>query len=68
MQLIYREIEAIHAGKSDIPPYGATNQTEFFAVAGTYFFQQPHRFATEHPELFQMLEGIFNLSSADTQK
>lgn len=68
MQLIYREIEAIRAGKSDIPPYGATNQTEFFAVAGTYFFQQPHRFATEHPELFQMLEGIFNLSSVDTQK
>ena len=68
IQLIYQEIEAIRSGKSDIPPYGATNQTEFFAVAGTYFFQQPHRFASEHPELFQMLEDIFNSTLNKHQK
>ena len=34
-------IEKIRSGESDINPYGATNKTEFFAVASEYFFQRP---------------------------
>lgn len=33
-----REIKAIRAGKSEINPYAATNEAEFFAVVTEYFF------------------------------
>ncbi|MCB0658852.1 MAG: zinc-dependent peptidase [Saprospiraceae bacterium] len=59
MKLIYREMAAIRDGHSDIPPYGATNETEFFAVAATYFFQQPKQFKDAHPELYELMELIF---------
>lgn len=55
--------EAIHhikTGNSDIDTYGATSQAEFFAVASEYFFNQPEQFKTHHPELFNLMEKIFN--------
>ncbi len=59
LDLIRKEMEAIREGKSDIPDYGGTSTTEFFAVASEYFFQRPHHLEKEHPELFEMLEKIF---------
>jgi Mlc titration factor MtfA (ptsG expression regulator) len=56
---IYQEIKLIRAGKSDIDPYGATNESEFFAVVAEYFFKQPERMQDEHPELFALLEQMF---------
>ncbi len=56
---IYREIKLIRLGKSDIDPYGATNESEFFAVVSEYFFKQPERMQEEHPELYALLEEIF---------
>lgn len=56
---IYREIKLIRLGKSDIDPYGATNEAEFFAVASEYFFKQPEDMQDEHPELYALLEEIF---------
>ncbi|SHJ26444.1 hypothetical protein SAMN02745146_2671 [Hymenobacter daecheongensis DSM 21074] len=50
-----REIEAIRAGKSDINPYGGTNEAEFFAVVTEYFFEKPENLQENHPELYQLL-------------
>ncbi|HRN57843.1 MAG TPA: zinc-dependent peptidase [Agriterribacter sp.] len=55
--------EAIHrikAGQSDIDVYGATSHAEFFAVAAEYFFNRPDLFKINHPELFALMEKIFN--------
>ncbi|MBI3520438.1 MAG: zinc-dependent peptidase [Bacteroidetes bacterium] len=65
VNLIAKEIEQINKGKSDINPYGATNQTEFFAVASEYFFERPELLKSKHPELYQLMEEAFqqNLAS-----
>ena len=44
---------------SDINIYGATNQTEFFAVVSEYFFEQPDLLKANHPELYEMLGRIY---------
>lgn len=60
INLIAKEIEQINKGKSDINPYGATSQTEFFAVASEYFFERPQLLKSKHPELYALLERIFS--------
>ena len=60
VNLMAGEIKKIHAGKSDINPYGATGNTEFFAVVSEYFFEQPELLRKKHPELYEMLERIFS--------
>lgn len=62
---MHQEIQQITAGKSDINPYGATNEAEFLAVAAEYFFKQPHRMQQKHPALFQLLQQIFTPAAAD---
>jgi Mlc titration factor MtfA (ptsG expression regulator) len=59
INLMSKEIKQINANKSDINPYGATNQSEFFAVVSEYFFEQPQLLQKKHPELYAMLERIF---------
>ncbi|CAN5899906.1 zinc-dependent peptidase [soil metagenome] len=59
-ELMYRKIEKIKQGKSDINPYGATNEAEFFAVATEYFFEKPGQLAEKHPKLYEMLTEIFD--------
>ena len=59
VNLIGKKIEEINKGKSDINPYGATSQTEFFAVASEYFFERPQLLKTKHPELYDLMEHIF---------
>ncbi|TWU27428.1 M90 family metallopeptidase [Bythopirellula polymerisocia] len=39
--------------------YGATNHAEFFAVAAECFFTRPHQLASEHNELYAVLERLF---------
>ena len=46
---------------SDINIYGATNQTEFFAVVSEYFFEQPDLLKVNHPELYEMLGRIYKM-------
>lgn len=60
LELINRKIEEIYAKRSDINPYGGTNRVEFFAVASEYFFEKPKLLAQKHPELYSLLEQIFN--------
>lgn len=62
LDLINKKIEDIFANKSDINPYGGTNTTEFFAVASEYFFEKPKLLAKKHPELYELLEQVFDQS------
>lgn len=58
-ELSAEEIKAITAGTSDIDPYAATTPAEFFAVISEYFFQRPDLMQERHPELFEILCGLF---------
>lgn len=42
-----------------ISDYGATNPTEFFAVATEAFFERPRALKARHPELYDTLRGFF---------
>ncbi|MBL0155337.1 MAG: zinc-dependent peptidase [Chitinophagaceae bacterium] len=59
LELIHQKVADILKRKSDINPYGATNQAEFFAVASEYFFERPDLLREKHPELYQALSEIF---------
>lgn len=60
LELINKEIDEIYKNKSDINPYGGTNRAEFFSVASEYFFERPKLLAKKHPELYNLMEKIFN--------
>ncbi len=59
LQLMRQEIQKIMADRSDINPYGATNEAEFFAVVSEYFFERPDLLQEKHPELYELLVQIF---------
>lgn len=59
-ELMQAGINKILEYNSDINPYGATNEGEFFAVVAEYFFKQPHVLKDNHPDLYKMLSNIFN--------
>ncbi len=60
VKLMHRSIEDIRKNRSDINPYGASNETEFFAVVSEYFFERPELLAQKHPELYALLQEIFD--------
>jgi len=60
IDLINKKIDDIYEGISDINPYGATNRAEFFSVISEYFFERPKLLAKNHPQLYKLLEEIFN--------
>lgn len=62
LKLMLEEIQAIKENESDINPYGATNEAEFFAVASEYFFERPILFEQKNPELYNVMERIFRQS------
>jgi len=70
IDLIKKKIEEIYEGDSDINPYGATNKAEFFSVASEYFFERPKLLEKNHPELYRMLERVFqqDLSSRSLKR
>lgn len=59
LDMMHKNIRAIKTDQSDINPYGATNQAEFFAVVSEYFFERPQLLKRKHPELYRMLENMF---------
>ncbi len=67
LELIKLKIDAIYAEKSDINPYGGTSQIEFFAVASEYFFERPKLLEKKHPELYDILEEIFEQDMASRE-
>lgn len=61
LKYAHRAIAEIKNRRSEINPYAATNDAEFFAVISEYFFQKPHLLEEHHPELFAMLEQIYRV-------
>jgi Mlc titration factor MtfA (ptsG expression regulator) len=59
LNLMHQKIKEILNNKSDINPYGATNEAEFFAVAAEYFFERPDLLQEKHPALYNILSKIF---------
>ncbi|MDB5192245.1 MAG: peptidase [Segetibacter sp.] len=59
MKLIRSKISEILENKSDINPYGATNEAEFLAVVSEYFFERPDLLHEKHPELYEWLSKMF---------
>ncbi len=54
--------EMKHSHHSDINNYATTNDAEFFAVISEYFFEKPDQLKSHHPELYSILEQIFQNS------
>ena len=67
LKLISDKTKAIRGG-NDINPYAATNEREFLAVAGEYFFERPQLLQKNHPELYAMLEKAFVQDPAELLK
>jgi Mlc titration factor MtfA (ptsG expression regulator) len=61
LEYMHRAIQEIKDGSTDINPYAATNEAEFFAVISEYFFQRPDDLKEKHPELWEMLESIYGV-------
>jgi MtfA peptidase len=64
LQLMQEKIKEIIDDQSDINPYGATNEAEFFAVVSEYFFERPELLKEKHPELYDLLLKIFHPATA----
>ena len=62
LQRMQEEITLIKNDNSDINPYGASNEAEFFAVVSEYFFERPELLQEKHPELYELLKKIFRSS------
>jgi Mlc titration factor MtfA (ptsG expression regulator) len=59
IDLMWRKMAEIEAGKSDINRYALTNEAEFFAVTSEYFFERPGVMQRKHPALYATLERVF---------
>jgi Mlc titration factor MtfA (ptsG expression regulator) len=59
VQYMHAAIRAIKEHQSDINPYAATNDAEFFAVISEYFFQKPELLEEHHPELYAVLHKMY---------
>ena len=59
LQRMRQEIDLIKEDQSDIDAYGASNESEFFAVVSEYFFERPELLQQKHPELYALLLKIF---------
>ena len=44
---------------SDINPYALTNNAEFLAVVSEYFFDNPEKMKSRHPELYKILSEMY---------
>jgi Mlc titration factor MtfA (ptsG expression regulator) len=64
LRLIHENISNIQRNESDINPYAATNEAEFFAVVAEYFFERPLLLKERHPDLYALLESVFRQEPA----
>lgn len=65
-QVVESEMELIVNGGSDFDSYALKDRSEFFAVAGEYFFEKPQRMKEKHPSLYNIMCRMFrqDLASA----
>lgn len=68
IQIMDNEMEMMRQGRSDINPYGLTDQIEFFAVVSEYFFDNPKIMMMKHPELYNILCKIFKQNTYNMYK
>jgi len=47
-----------------LDPYGATNESEFFAVATECFFEEPVELVRRHPRLYELLRDYYHQDPA----
>jgi len=59
LRMMRKEIEKILDERSDIDPYGAHSEAEFFAVVSEYFFKRPDLLKEKNPELYGLLVQMF---------
>ena len=62
-RLMQQEIQRIHDDESEINPYAATDQGEFFAVISEYFFKQPEWLKENRREIFEIMAKTFRVKS-----
>ena len=65
LYLMKKKTDEIIKNKSDIDGYAATNEAEFLTVTGTYFFERPHQFKSEHPRLYRVFEEMFRIDMTE---
>ncbi len=68
IDLVRRKMQEIEDGESDLNPYALTNEAEFFSVATEYFFERPGIMKRKHPELFAMMQKVFDQDLASRVK
>ncbi len=66
LKAVHKEMVEIQKGHSDIRPYALTNNAEFLAVASEYFFDNPEKFSTKHPKMYEYLSEIFHTKEASS--
>jgi MtfA peptidase len=59
VELVGNKIKAVFDNGSDIDTYGATSESEFFAVATEYFFEKPDVMKQKHPAMYEILSTTF---------
>lgn len=62
------EMEKIRSGTSVLDSYALSDEGEFLAVAGEYFFEHPKRMKDRNPELYNILRLIFRQDTASIIK
>jgi len=62
IEVMHREFEKVHKGRSVLRAYAGTNPAEFFAVAVEYFFEKPEKMKSKAPDLYEQLAEFFRQS------
>lgn len=60
VEVMQREFEKVHKGRSVLRSYAGTDPAEFFACAVEAFFEQPARVLEKAPDLYRELSVFFN--------
>lgn len=60
VEVMQREFEKVHRGRSFLRQYAGTNPAEFFACAVESFFEKPGQMKARAPELYGQLSDFFN--------
>ena len=63
LQEMEKTILEIVDGESEIRHYATTNEAEFLAVVSEYFFKKPDMLQQDHPELYALLDQMYNQKS-----
>ncbi len=60
IEVMQREFEKVHKGKSMLRQYAGTNPAEFFACSVEAFFEKPEMMKNKAPKLYKQLSTFFN--------